>query len=126
MTQRIFYFTNAFPFGFGQQWKANELTQLSHHFDDITVIAFSCDGNCSDPKPLPPGVTLKGPLFEHNYVPVSWRSLRFIIAHPHRFQFFREFFAKKVYKRRSHFMSWLSASTNAIRLLKHPLIKDII
>jgi glycosyltransferase involved in cell wall biosynthesis len=124
--QRIYYFTNAFPFGAGQQWKANELAELVRHFTNITVVSFSCDGNCFDPKPLPPGVTLKGPLFEKSYVPVSWRSLRFIIAHPRRFQFLREFFLKKVYKRHSHFVSWLAASLNAIRLLKHPIIKDII
>jgi glycosyltransferase involved in cell wall biosynthesis len=124
--RRIFYFTNAFPFGFGQQWKTNELAELVHHLADVTVVSFSCDGNCSDPKPLPLGVALKGPLFEESYVPASWRSLRIIVAHPCRFQFIREFFSKRVFERRSHFISWLAASLNAIRLLKHPIIKDII
>jgi colanic acid/amylovoran biosynthesis glycosyltransferase len=124
--RRVFYFTNAFPFGFGQQWKANELAELAHHFEDITVVSFSCDGNCSNPKSLPPRVALKGPLFEESYVPIGWRSLWFIVAHPHRFQFLREFFSKKVYKRHSHFISWLGASLNAMRLLKHPIIRNII
>jgi colanic acid/amylovoran biosynthesis glycosyltransferase len=125
-TPKLLYFTASYPFGFGEQWKANEVAELVHTFSDITVVPFTYGGNSTDPKPLPPGVKLEGPLVKDSSVPLRWFSFLLIVAHACRFRFLREFFRKKVYRRRSHFMSWMSASLNAIRLLDSPIIKDRI
>jgi glycosyltransferase involved in cell wall biosynthesis len=126
--RRLFYFTASFPFGVGQQWKANELAELAREFADITVVPFSYQGNFDKPKSLPSGIKQLKPLFENEHVEITSprRALLAIIGHPCRLKFLREFFTRKVYTRFSRFVCWLSASLNAIRLLGHPVIKDII
>ncbi len=58
---KLYYFTFCYPFGNGEQWKANELNVLVRHFEEITVIPFFYGGNFDKPKPLPVGVKLSGP-----------------------------------------------------------------
>ncbi len=63
---KLFYFTSSFPFGIGEQWKANELEIFVRQFDEITVIPYSYDGNFDSPKKLPRGIKLIDPLFRES------------------------------------------------------------
>lgn len=122
---RLLYFTNAYPFGLGELWKTNELAELIRTFDDITVIPFSYGGNTTA-VPMPPGVKLEGPLVADATISIRWFSLLLILAHPNRGRFLREFLVKRVWKRRSHLINWMSATLNAIRLLDSPIVRNVM
>ncbi len=120
---KLYYFTFCYPYGNGEQWKANELNELVKQFDEITVVPYFYGGNFSNPKPLPKGVKLLGPLFNEIGLPGKKSDLIRILLHKNRLTFFKEFLEKKVYKRRAHLQSWMGSTLNAIRLLKHPVLK---
>jgi glycosyltransferase involved in cell wall biosynthesis len=122
----LYYFTFCYPFGDGEQWKANELNVLVRHFEAITVVPFFYGGNFDKPKPLPTGVKLSGPLFKEIGLPGKKSDLFRIIFNRNGILFIREFFARRVYKTRNHLQSWMGSTLNIIRLLKHPVIKDIL
>jgi glycosyltransferase involved in cell wall biosynthesis len=121
---RLYYFTQSYPYGIGERWKANELNVLVNHFDEVIVIPFSYDNNFDKPKPLPKGVKLEGPLFKEE--PFSKGDLFNVLFHRRSFAFIKEFFKKKVYKNKIRIASWLAASMRVIRLLRHPVIKKIL
>ena len=123
---KLYYFTFCYPFGDGEQWKANELNVLVRHFEAITVIPFFYGGNFDKPKPLPVGVKLSGPLFKEIGLPGKKSDLFRIIFNRNRILFIKEFFARRVYKTRNHLQSWMGSTLNIIRLLKHPVIKEIL
>ncbi|MEO6963948.1 MAG: glycosyltransferase [Puia sp.] len=121
---KLFYFTYCYPFGMGEQWKTNELNVLVQRFDEITVVPYFYGGNFDHPKALPPGVKLLGPLFREMNAPPGKGYSR-IIFHKKGFAFLKEFFSKKVYKSRNHLRSWIGATRDVIRLLDHPIVKQI-
>jgi colanic acid/amylovoran biosynthesis glycosyltransferase len=123
---KLIYFTASYPYGLGEQWKANELTELIGEFESIDVIPLSYAGNFNNPKKLPGGIRLNTPLFREDGVPVRKVELLKIIFHQKAVVFLKEFFQKKVYKRKSHLISWISSTLNAIRLLEHQSVKEII
>lgn len=123
---RLIYFTASYPYGLGEQWKANELNVLIHHFDDITVIPYTYGGNPDSPKMLPPGVKLKGPLYEKEAILLQKTDILRILIHRKVFVFLKEFFAKKVYKNKTLLIGWMNATMNSIRLLKHPIVREVI
>ncbi len=123
---KLFYFTASYPFGIGEQWKANELKELVHHFDQITVVPYAYEGNFKNPKTLPDGVQLLGPLFETGSFGLN-KATAFIriLTSKYAGAFLNEFFRKRVYKRRIHLISWLYASRNVIRLMNNDVISQI-
>jgi len=121
---KLFYFTLSYPFGIGEQWKANELNVLVDHFDEITVVPFSYANNYDNPKPLPKGVKLAGPLFRNEQISKS--DLLKIFFHRKSGMFIREMLGKKVFGNRQRLVSWLLGTKRAINLLKHPVIKQIV
>jgi colanic acid/amylovoran biosynthesis glycosyltransferase len=123
---KLFYFTYCYPFGMGEQWKANELKILIHHFDEITVVPFFYSGNFDNPKRLPGKVKLLGPLFREISVTAKKMDLFNILFNRHSPVFLKEFFSKKVYKNRTHLDSWIGSTLNVIRLSKHPVIRQLI
>jgi colanic acid/amylovoran biosynthesis glycosyltransferase len=124
---KLYYFTASYPFGLGELWKANELEILVKHFDEIVVIPYSHDGNFDSPKELPEGVKLLGPLFrEASFSFKRWKGIKKILLSRFRQSFLKEFFTKRVYQSRSRFISWLTASLHVLRLMDHPVIKQII
>jgi len=123
---RLFYFTQSYPFGIGEQWKANELNVLVNEFEEIIVVPFSYAGNFNDPKRLPEGVRLTGPLFEKEVSLASPSDLFRILFHPQSPSFLKEFFSKKVYRKKTHIINWITASRRAIDILGHPAIREII
>jgi glycosyltransferase involved in cell wall biosynthesis len=123
---KLFYFTYCYPFGSGEQWKTNELNVLVRHFEEITVIPYFFGGNFNNPKPLPPGVKLAGPLFRDMGVKGKKSDILRILLHRKAPLFLREFLIKKVYREKKHLQSWVGSTLNSIRLLAHPVLKDVI
>lgn len=123
---KLLYFTNSYPFGIGEQWKANELKELVHHFESITVIPFCYDGNFDNPKPLPPGVDLKRPLFEDWNIQLRKSDIVRVIFSSFSIAFFREFFDRRVYTNKKRVVSWILGCLNVIRLMKHPVIRTVL
>ncbi|HEY4156232.1 MAG TPA: glycosyltransferase, partial [Puia sp.] len=124
---KLFYFTSSYPYGLGERWKTNELKELVHHFDQITVVPYSYEHNFDNPKKLPEGVALSGPLFRDSSLSLSrLKAPVQILFSRHRKIFISEFFKKRVYRKKSHFVSWLMATLNALRLLDHPVIRRIL
>ena len=123
---KLYYFTLCYPYGMGEQWKTNELNILVKHFDEITVVPYAYGGNLTNPKPLPPGVKIAGPLFNDIGLPGRKADALRIILHKNGSAFVKEFFNRKVYKIKNHLQSWVGSTLNIMRLLKHPVIKEII
>jgi glycosyltransferase involved in cell wall biosynthesis len=124
--KKLIYFTASYPYGIAEQWKTNELNELIHHFDEITVIPYSYARNFDNPKKMPQKVGLRGPLFKKDEVEVRKVHLLQLIFHKKFFLFLKEFFAKKVYQDKSRFNNWLSTCINVLLLLRHPVIKEVI
>jgi colanic acid/amylovoran biosynthesis glycosyltransferase len=123
---KLIYFTASYPFGLGELWKANELEVLANEFDEIIVIPYSHDGNFDSPKKLPDRVKLLGPLFKGaSFSYKRWEGIKKILLSRFRKPFLKEFFTRKAFQSRSRFVSWLTASLNALRLMNHPVIKQI-
>lgn len=122
---KLFYFTASYPFGLGEQWKANELEIFSKHFNDITVIPFEYNGNKENPKQLPKKVKLAGPIIQNDH-PYSTSKLGLfrIVFHSRLPMFATEFFRKKVYRKKSHIVSWFLATLKIIYILRNKAFLD--
>ncbi len=123
---KLFYFTYSYPYGMGEEWKANELRELGKHFDEITVVPFFYGGNYDRPKTLPDGIKLIGPLFREYGSPVNKRTVFHIVFNKNFPLFLKEFFSKKVFLNKQKLISWISASYHVIRLLDHPVIQNLV
>jgi colanic acid/amylovoran biosynthesis glycosyltransferase len=126
MPKKLIYFTASFPYGIGEQWKANELNELINYFKEITVIPYSYAGNKHHPKSVDKSIVVEKPLFDDERNIISIFQLAKILLHKKAPYFLVEFFSKKVYTKKKWFISWSNASLTAIKLLKHPTIKEII
>ncbi len=126
LKNKSWLFTNSYPFGIGEQWKYNELKVLVNYFEQIYVIPYSYAGNFDQPKQLPEGVELLGPLFKDESFLLTKKDILKIIFSKYVLIFFKEFIIKEVYKKKIKFISWFSSSLNSVRLLNHPIIKRII
>lgn len=123
---KLVYFTDSYPFGLGEQWKANELAELVDHFETVTVVPFSYGGNFDHPKALPRGVTLKGPLFKESRITLRKIDVFKVIFNRYIAQFLGEFFRRRVYINFRRFVSWILGCLNVLRLMKHPVIREVL
>lgn len=122
---RLIYFTSAYPYNLGEQWKTNELKELVHYFDDITIIPYSSSETTTNVD-VPEGIKVLPPLFKKWGEPLKKADILKIFLHKHRSRFLAEFFDKKVYANKNHFISWATVSLKIIRLLDHPIIKNVV
>ena len=83
---KLLYFTSSYPYGLGEQWKANELNVLVDYFDEITVVPHSHSGNSKNPKPLPAGVKLSETVIpDTGLVVTKWDFFKILFPiHAHR------------------------------------------
>lgn len=123
---KLYYFTYCYPYGMGEQWKANELKVLNKHFEKITVVPYFYGGNFDKPKPLPAGIQLSGPLFEDIGFTGKKTDILRILTHKNSVSFIKEFIVKKVYRAKGRLQSWVGSTLNIMRLLKHPVIRNIV
>ncbi len=121
----LLYFTSSYPFGLGEQWKANELKILVNHFENIKLVPYSYGGNADQPKPLPGGIALAGPVFPTDKMQVSKWDFFKILVHRRSGKFFKEFFARKVYRKRIWFISWLIATKEIMGLLSSKVLQQV-
>lgn len=123
---KLIYCTNSFPYGLGEQWKANELKQLVNYFDEITVVPFHYDGNFTNPQPQIKGVTYLKPLFQSSSLTVSKSDLVSFLFNRHVWIFLKEFFNKKVFSSKAKLTSWAVATKRSQLLLAHPVMSKLI
>ena len=126
MKQKLYFFTNAFPYGIGEDWKMNELNILSKHFHQIEVIPYQYDGNVSPRKIDPENIVVSKPLFEDNSIVVSWSAMLQILFSRYFLYFFREFWKKKVYTNKSTLKIFFSDAVKTIRLAGHPQVAKVM
>ena len=122
----MFYFTNSYPFGLGEQWKTNELKELVNYFDEITIIPFSYGGNKIKTQDIPTNIQVLDPLFETDSFFLKKVDYFKIIFNKNSLEFINEFFIKQVYKKKAHFINWAVACKQATRLVNHSTIKQLL
>jgi glycosyltransferase involved in cell wall biosynthesis len=124
-SKQLLYFTASFPYGLGETWKANELRFLTRWFDRITVIPLGYAGNRENPKPLPRGTELVGPLFETDTIQTRIVSIASLLDR-HLGYYLREFLGRGAWRSRSRFRKWLSSSVAIHRLATHPTLNHLL
>ena len=123
---KLFYFTNSFPYGIGEQWKLNELKVLVNYFEEITVIPFSYAGNFDMPKQVPPKVKVEQPLFNDDNFAVTKKEILGLFLSKNFFSYLIEFI-KVLFKFNKPLILSLFSSMKKINLLEnHTTIKEII
>jgi glycosyltransferase involved in cell wall biosynthesis len=126
MSKKLYYFTNSYPYGIGEQWKKNELDVLVNYFDSITVIPYSFAGNKDKPKPLPSNVKLEQPLFENAGFYLKPVDLLSIFFNPLIFKFLNDIIRDKRYLKRHHIITWLIGCKEVLRLLNHQRLSKLL
>ncbi len=124
--KKLLYFTNSYPFGFGELWKTDELNVLVNYFEEITVVPFSYADNKTPVAPIK-GVIYHEPLFENGVPNEKWiRQLKTIFFSKFNYLFFSEFFREKVFLSLAKARKWMSASRKMIHLYDHPVLKNLL
>lgn len=126
MAKNLLYFTNSFPYGIGEQWKANELSVLVNYFTSITVVPFSYGGNYNQPKVLPKNVLLEEPLYTKDGFYISKLDWLKIVCSKYAIIFLKEFFSKKVYSNKAYLINWAVACKQVLLLVNHPRLNKIL
>ncbi len=121
---RLIYFTNAYPYGIGEQWKTNELTVFKKYFDRITVVPFSYLGNEKN-VPFIEGIEYTKPLFERSGPVYLFNVLGAVFFSKHTPAFVKELISSKAYRHKPRIVSWLHSSHKAALLLKNKKLKNI-
>ncbi len=119
---KLLYFTDSYPYGYGEQWKTNELKELVKVFDTIEVIPFHYGKNKQPVDPIAE-VIYHAPLFDESFLKPAFKKLKCIIGSPYRVTFFKEM-VTHVGLDSIKFRQWISNSYRIFRLLNHPLIQS--
>jgi colanic acid/amylovoran biosynthesis glycosyltransferase len=121
----LYYFTFAYPYGLGEEWKRNELEVFSRYFDSIVVIPQSYGGNRT-PKTLPKNVVSAQPVLDGDVSKMSLLWFLFSLPTQKYFSLFlREFIDRKVFLSIGKFRSWLDACFLISKMERHPVTKAI-
>ena len=126
MKQKLYFFTNAFPYGIGEEWKINELSILSRHFQHIEIIPYQFDGNHTPRKIGINNIVTRAPLFSDNSILVNRAALLRILFSKHFFYFFNEFLKKKVYRNKETMKAFFSDAVKTNSLAAHPEIVRLL
>jgi len=119
--KRLILFTEAFPYGDGEQFLETEIEYLAKCFDEILVIPFKsgCRGKI---KNLPKNVRTEEPLFGLSKTKLILRGI-FNIA-PVGFGI-KEFFKKRVFLNIKRLKSWLETTLQIRILLRNKVIRSV-
>ena len=123
--KKLFYFTNSFPYGFGETWKTNELNVLVNYFEEIVIVPFCYGDNKENPKKVDSRIKVAQPIFEKFAMVTKTRDL-YKLFDRNVFYYLNEFFSKKVFLSKARFNSWRTFSFVTKGILENPVIKDII
>jgi colanic acid/amylovoran biosynthesis glycosyltransferase len=122
---RLYYFTNSFPYGLGEEWKSQELNILVNRFDDITVIPHSYGGNPNNPVRLNKKITVAEPLFEAETTHYKLSDfLYYLIAFPGAV--LSEIIDRRVFVSRARFIKLMQYLSNVRKIAQHPEIKKML
>ena len=105
----LYYFTQAFPFGFGEMWKFDELQHLAPRFARTLVVPLSYDGN-RQPCAVPFGVEFTKPIFDELPTGRGRAALATVLRSPRRMYYLRELLRKRVWMQRPWMSSWAIAA----------------
>jgi colanic acid/amylovoran biosynthesis glycosyltransferase len=121
--KKIYFFTFSYPYSIDFSWKRNELSELSRFFD-VTVIPFIYQKTCSLQN-IPAGIKVVPPLLD-KLTDSSLNQFLAFLKSKRRLMYFREFVYQKVYLKKKWIIEWLTALDRTERLLKHPLLKELL
>ena len=121
---KLFYFTNSYPYGFGETWKTNELNVLVNYFDEIIIVPFCYGDNKENPKKVDSRIKVAQPIFEKFAMVTKVRDL-YKLFDRNIFYYLHEFFSKKVFMSKARFNAWRTFSFVAKGIFKDPTIKEI-
>lgn len=122
--KKLFYFTNSYPYGFGETWKANELNVLINYFEEIIIVPFCYGDNKENPKKVDSRIKVAQPIFEKFAMVTKVRDL-YKLVDRNFFYYVNEFFSKKVFLSKRKFNSWRTFSFVTKGMLENPVIKEI-
>jgi glycosyltransferase involved in cell wall biosynthesis len=121
--KKLLFFTYAYPFSIDFSWKRNELAELSKHFE-ITVIPFIYQRKSALTN-VPAGIVVIPPLMDQVYgTPAD--QFRVLLKSPRIFTYLWEFVSQRVFLRKKWVLEWLGAIGETEKLLKHPVVKDLM
>jgi glycosyltransferase involved in cell wall biosynthesis len=115
----------SYPFGFGEQWKKNELDVFSNYFQEIIIVPLTYAGNTT-PKSLPPNTKLVNPLLDKGFTKTD--LFIFLITLPFNglcLKFLKEFVASGCWASWLKFKDWVSASILICRLYRHAFFTSL-
>ena len=126
--RRLYYFTNNYPYGFGESWKTNELNELVRYFEKIDLIPFAYpnSGNKNAVNPIE-GVHYHLPILSDGVSEKPILSKFFdVIFSPNSFYFIKEFLRNKLFLSKKKTIRWICASHKALQLKNSPELIKLI
>ncbi|MCD4683261.1 MAG: glycosyltransferase [Bacteroidales bacterium] len=119
----LYFFTFSYPYSHDFSWKGNELSELQKYFR-VTIIPY-VNQKSNALTNVPEGVKFNSPAFE-NKILGKWSQLFKTILTPRIFYYYRDFFRKKVFRKKIWTLEWIAAVTRTEKLLRNPAIKQFL
>jgi glycosyltransferase involved in cell wall biosynthesis len=121
----LYFFTAAYPYGIGENWKRDELELLSMKFDKIVIFPLSGGaGNIKNVK-LPKNAKCFEPIFLDQLNFEGIKDLKYIFSR-HLIYFLNDFFRKKIFLNKNRFIKWLITIKNIQIILKNHNFNKIL
>lgn len=121
----LYYFTETYPFGLGEEWKTNELLFLKNEFERVVVIPFHYGNNFQSTCNFPSGIEYLKPLFEN----LNFQFSKFVfykLINKNFFYFLNEFFKSKVYLKKIKLIKWFYNSLKVQEIYNHSVLQKLI
>jgi glycosyltransferase involved in cell wall biosynthesis len=122
--EKLFFFTNSYPYGNDTPWKTNELNTLRKYFD-VTLVPFNAS---TDKVKIPKfkNVNYLAPIFNKLDNKIMFYRFVSIIFNRHAFFFLKVFFVEKVYTNKIKIISWIRAAYKMLILANNKNLKNIL
>src|SRR5690606_30027988 len=104
--KKLYFFSAAYPYGIGESWKESELEVLSKKFEEIVIIPLNGRGSIKKKKELPENVVATQPIFKYPLKFKGYKDISYLF-NINAFYFFKEFFRRKVFFKKSKIVKWL-------------------
>ena len=124
--RRLYFFTNSFPYGIGEDWKYNELEILSKKFDEIEIVPFHFDGNTQARVITFSNVKINQPLFADNSIRVTFSGVLALFKGRHIGYYLREYIMHSCLRGKKRHNAFFSDAIKTNRLVHHYSIQRII
>ncbi|OQP67832.1 glycosyltransferase [Niastella populi] len=123
---KLLFFTESYPYGYGELWKTNELNVLKNFFEHIIVIPLSFAGNRT-PVPFINGIEYVEPLFQSDFPVVSSKQkILSVFFSRHIGHFLKEAWTEKVYLSLDKTKKWLEESFKIISITDNSRFRQLI